>query len=282
MSRDTIGGIKKLIEHRSNELSLLDIGWFGGEPLLAQDIIEEINLSAIESMKINPESTIISSISTNATLLSRYKLEELIKCGVSSFHISLDGNKDHHDTTRISRNKEGTFDKIWGNLLSIKESQSNFSIVLRVHLTYSNYFSVAKLINEIKTEFYEDHRFCVYFKAIKPLGGEVKHLLGHKEFLRQQDQLTSLLSKTKLLKPHKKSDEICYASRANSFVIRANGSLGKCTVALHDENNDIGKINPDGTLSVIQDKLSPWIAGITNDSKNYAACPKMAIERKTL
>ncbi|TOB10108.1 hypothetical protein, partial [Vibrio parahaemolyticus] len=47
---------------------------------------------------------------------------------------------------------------------------------------------------------------------------------------------------------------ICYASKANSFGIRANGQIVKCTVALEDERNMVGTINPDGTIDIINKK----------------------------
>ena len=48
-------------------------------------------------------------------------------------------------------------------------------------------------------------------------------------------------------------DYICYASRPNSLIIRSNGDVGKCTVALYDERNKIATLQPDGTM-----KSNPW------------------------
>ena len=54
-------------------------------------------------------------------------------------------------------------------------------------------------------------------------------------------------------------DYVCYAAKANSFSIRADGKVQKCTVALDNPLNDIGRIHPDGTLEIDQEKLSRWI-----------------------
>jgi uncharacterized protein len=43
MSRATIEAVKKLIESRVPKLRALTIGWFGGEPLIAKDIVMEIS-----------------------------------------------------------------------------------------------------------------------------------------------------------------------------------------------------------------------------------------------
>ena len=36
---------------------------------------------------------------------------------------------------------------------------------------------------------------------------------------------------------------VCYAARANSFVVRSNGQLNKCTVALDTDYNHVGVTN---------------------------------------
>jgi uncharacterized protein len=66
---------------------------------------------------------------------------------------------------------------------------------------------------------------------------------------------------------------ICYASRPNSLIVRANGRIGKCTVALSDERNDLGYIAEDGTLVINDMKLQPWMRGLSMLDANVAGCP---------
>jgi uncharacterized protein len=65
--------------------------------------------------------------------------------------------------------------------------------------------------------------------------------------------------------------EICYASRPNSLVIRADGRDGKCTVALADARNTIGQLLPDGSLQIDNMRHGAWLRGwATNDLEALA------------
>ncbi len=63
----------------------------------------------------------------------------------------------------------------------------------------------------------------------------------------------------------------CYASKANSLVIGSDGSLYKCTVAFDDPRNLVGKVNPDGTLEIDDDRFALWTA---NDYRSDSSCQK--------
>ena len=77
MSEDVQVGILKLIENRLPNLSSIDISWFGGEPLLAPEIISKIN-GAIQS-NCHSELEFSSNITTNGYLmLPRCLIEWLI------------------------------------------------------------------------------------------------------------------------------------------------------------------------------------------------------------
>ena len=69
---------------------------------------------------------------------------------------------------------------------------------------------------------------------------------------------------------------MCYASRPNSLIIRANGTLGKCTVALSDERNTVGRLLPSGDLQIDQSKLRWWIRGLETGRPDELECPKQS------
>jgi len=74
----------------------------------------------------------------------------------------------------------------------------------------------------------------------------------------------------------------CYACEPNFFMIRADGSIGKCTVALQDERNSIGKIARDGSLEINQDKSAAWMSGWGSMDMKQLQCPYEAmIKTKT-
>src|SRR5215510_6961132 len=70
MHGSVVTGIKRLIERRGGELRELQIGWFGGEPLLAFDVVTEICQHAIDVANLNGFE-FSSDMTTNGYLLDQ-------------------------------------------------------------------------------------------------------------------------------------------------------------------------------------------------------------------
>ena len=124
MDDKVIEGIKNLILARSKTLKNLEINWFGGEPMLAYDVIKDImEYSKYLSIRYNFKLT--SSMTTNGSLLTIKKFKELYELYVRWFQISFDGDKDNHNKFRITREKTDTFDIIYNNILNLHKSNIN-------------------------------------------------------------------------------------------------------------------------------------------------------------
>jgi uncharacterized protein len=279
MKKPIVQGVKALLAGRSPDMDFLSIEWFGGEPLLAKSVVLDISRFAMSMAFLHPHLHYHGSMTTNGALLDFSTLTELSNVGVRSFQISLDGPKDVHDQSRLRADGKGTFETIWTNLLSIRDSDLPVNVTLRLHVTAENYSLMDSLLADIKREFLPDARFSVLFKAIERLGGSNDTkitVLSHTE----HDQIMNSL-KTKLFgNDHNlpqngdlPQDYICYASMPNSLIIRANGDVGKCTVALYDERNKVATLRPDGTLEVIPGRLDPWVKGLETLDPDTLACP---------
>lgn len=283
MKKETILGIKTLLDKRCSSLDYLHISWFGGEPLVAKDIVNEISEHATKLANQYPNLLYKASMTTNGYFLDNNTSTALTKIGVRQFQVSLDGSREIHNKSRIRANGKGTFDQIWTNLLAIRDSSLPVSITIRVHFTVDNVQLLDPLIQDLKKEFIHDSRFSVFFKAIERLGGANDASIKKFSEIDKETAITSL--QTKLFSDNIQSsqnvslgdDYICYASKPNSLVIRSNGDVGKCTVALYDERNKIAKLQPDGTLDVIPGRLAPWIRGIKNLDPATLACPLVGL-----
>jgi uncharacterized protein len=66
---------------------------------------------------------------------------------------------------------------------------------------------------------------------------------------------------------------ICYAARANAFVIRSDGRVAKCTVAFEDDRNTIGRLEENGDLVVDHDRHLPWLRGLLSGEPVALSCP---------
>jgi uncharacterized protein len=164
--------------------------------------------------------------------------------------------------------------------MAIRKSSLPVSVLLRVHFSADTVASLDRLIDDIKTQLLADSRFSVAFKAIGRWGGAndaATQILSREK----RDQVTALFA-ARLFGENPASPQnvshldgyVCYASRPNSLVIRANGDIGKCTVALYDEGNKVGTLLPDGTIRLIPGRLAPWVRGLETLDAKTLSCPR--------
>ncbi|MGF1488288.1 MAG: radical SAM protein [Prochloraceae cyanobacterium] len=283
MAQETVNGIKNLIYKRCEEKKefKLFISWFGGEPLIAKDIVYDISGYATGLSRKYTNFYYEGSMTTNGYLLDIDTLNKLAESGVKRYQISLDGPHEIHDRSRRRADGKGTFDRIWSNLLAIRDSSLPVDVLLRLHFTPDSIKLLDTLIENIRKEFIQDKRFSFLFKPIGRFGGDNDESINI--FTSQQelkDAIYSLGNKlfSGVTLPQiyngNSEDNVCYASRPNSLVIRANGDVGKCTVALEDPRNKIGTLKPDGTLELIPGRLAPWVRGIQTLDPRDLSCPK--------
>ena len=206
------------------------------------------------------------SITTNGYLLTRGLATRLCKAGVTKYQITLDGSKESHDKTRVLKGGGPSFDVIWKNLTELKDSNLNFSIVLRLHVNSVNEMDYQEFVDHVQHTFSRDSRFSAHTKSIENLGGvngvDVPSFVpssAHEEL-----NLDSFEAE---------NETVCYASMPNSMIIRANGRIAKCTVALNDERNDVGRLQRDGKIEFFSDRLKLWFHGYESQDPRALLCP---------
>ncbi|MCT9007120.1 radical SAM protein [Streptomyces rhizosphaerihabitans] len=282
MKAPVVTGVKRLLERRIPTLRQLHIGWFGGEPLIAQKVIEDISESVLMLTRTAPGITYTSEVTTNAYKLDLATAKRLHKLNIRHYQITLDGPEKFHDRTRIRRDGGGSFQKIWTNLLDLRSSSLDISVTLRVHVTPANLDVMPEFLLGIRKEFLKDSRFVILPKAVGHWGGPNDsefNVLGHAEATQAVSALEELIrgqaGSEKVYRP----GNVCYASRPNSLLIRASGDVGKCTVALSDPANSIGRLLEDGTLELREESLGPWLRGWSKDSSKALGCPLVGLPR---
>ena len=230
-----------------------------------------------------PQLRYMASMTTNAYLLDYKTISALANAGVLQYQISLDGPREVHDKTRIRADGNSTYDKIWANLLAIRNSSLPVSILLRIHFSVETFELLDPLIDDLKREFIHDERFSVVFRSIERLGGANDASIKIFSEAEKEEVVKSLQTKLfdeNFASPQNLSepdDYVCYASRPNSLIIRANGDVGKCSVALYDERNKIASLQPDGTLKLIPGRLAPWLRGIETLDFDTLGCPLVGL-----
>jgi uncharacterized protein len=284
MKPGVVKSIKRLLDSRANELSELELTWFGGEPLLAPDLILEICEHA-QNLARKHGFAFASNATTNGSLLTLDLLNKLTGKGVSSYQISLDGMPSAHDSCRPAKNGRSSFEQIWGHLLAMKRSALDFSVILRIHYTPRTLDSVRELIDAINNEFRGDRRFRVFFKAIAHLGAKAdsgRVVFGNDEAITVRTQLYAMLHEEVgrfELSPAPNAPYVCYAAALNAFVVKVDGAVTKCTVDLYSDKGVIGQLEENGQLSINEERLYPWISWIEDFDGGKLSCPKYALKR---
>jgi uncharacterized protein len=277
MKSPTVQAIKKLIARRVPELQHLSLSWFGGEPLLAKAVVQEIG-SFAHDLCVEHGVHFESGFTTNGYLLTPELVEYFASISHRDYQITLDGDEVWHNKTRVLANRGPTFERIWSNLTGFKDVKVDFKVCLRLHIHRDNIESQKRLYERLQSEILTDKRFSSYFHKVSNLSTDwtiSETVLDRKDYLEAIDYIMGPRDKTpsEPISEEHLDGYICYAAKPNSLMIRANGDLGKCTVALADDRNHIGHINEDGTLDISNPKLQKWFSGFANMSEQTLGCP---------
>ncbi len=277
MAPDTIAGIKRLLATR-HDLERLHVGWFGGEPLVAPDVVRELSRAARTHCALHGIAY-SADMTTNGYRLTEPLARELVGLGIGAYQISLDGDGEAHDRTRRRANGAGSFATIWRNLEALMASDLDLKILLRIHYHRDNLASIEALIERLARAFPGEKRLTLFFRAVSPLGGENDRRFPFVE-RREQRVLEERLAETvagRLRLRRRVEGGTCYACLPNALVIRADGTISKCTVALYDERNIIGRLHRDGRLEVDDARLRPWLEALVCGDPAARACPLRAL-----
>lgn len=136
----------------------LNIGFYGGEPLIQYDMIKEI----VDYVNKQGEGKkVYFHITTNATLLDLEKITFLAKHEFK-MTISLDGPRELHDKNRKKMNGKGSFDKVIENIQMIQNyfpeyiKEIMFNCVVDGRGDYgclNDFFTNYEIIKDIHTTF---------------------------------------------------------------------------------------------------------------------------------
>lgn len=245
MSEETMYNVLKYIKEHAEHLQLLNVTWYGGEPLLA---IKQIEWLAKEILEIAKKNNIQynSSIVTNGYLLNKDIAKKLKYLGVGDIQITIDGSKEVHDKRRPLANGKGTFDTIIQNLYNIK---GILPVYVRINVDNENCNEINKIIEQFRRKKILEN-VTLYLGLVTPSNGKYE---GSKCMAAEIYSVFNLrfMKDTNLpltnIYPTPKSN-YCAADHYYSYVIDPRGKLYKCWSDIGIEDRAVEDIN-DNPLS---------------------------------
>ena len=117
MSQQVQDDVVNLISRMMDSVAAknLSVTWFGGEPLLAPDVIETLTRRLV-SLAEEKHAEYQANIITNGYLLDQKNIDLLERCKVHRAQVTVDGLRDAHNATRYLAGGGPTFDRIISNL----------------------------------------------------------------------------------------------------------------------------------------------------------------------
>jgi len=248
------------------DLRNLTFVFYGGEPTLEKDfIISFINqIKSVSQDKINLKYVFI----TNGYLFDNDFIQNISSDECDFIQITIDGEKDFHNSRRTNFLKENTFDIIIQNCDNLLKN--GFKVVIRLNVDKTNYISVYNFINNIENILDKSYFGKNLFIDIARVFG-CDDSFDLYEYESYREKIVDLAIRKNLMSNRltcKDLTTFCIAeSLSSDLVIDYAGNLYRCWNNVFDDKYKIG------TLKQLEEhNYDPWnISNITLDLvENYS------------
>lgn len=164
MSQKTQDDVVALAERMLavSQKKALSVTWFGGEPLLAPDVIETLT-GRLMALCEEKGAEYSAGIITNGYLLTQENADLLARCKVKMAQITLDGVGEAHDKTRHLAGGGATFERITDNL---RQGKLDFRVSIRHNVHAGNVGEIESLRAFVETLAAESGNKILYYPAL--------------------------------------------------------------------------------------------------------------------
>lgn len=223
ISNDKLNLIKKHITTYllDNKIESYVLSWFGGEPLMQPQIIEELSSSLLQFC-YNHDIEFSSALTTNGSLLSYSIIEMLKKVNINYYQIAIDGDMLEHDKVKKDNTHNSSFKLILNNIVNLLKSNNNAKITLRFNYTPKT-LSSKRLVNDINS--------IIPFELRKRLLVDLQKVWQIKEEQISIDELVRLqkdFTQSGYILATAHVFSMCYVEKEHYNMIYYNGGVEKC------------------------------------------------------
>lgn len=225
MSRQTQDDVIALAERmmKASGAKKLGVCWYGGEPLLAPDIIEALS-GRLMALAERHGAKYSASIISNGYLLTQEIADMLGRSKVGMAQITLDGIGPEHDKTRYLAGGGPTYHRIAQNLRALKLP---FKVSIRHNVHEGNKDQIEPLRDMVEALAKESGNDIVYYPASVQDSVVSQARDSRVETLRPDD-LCAVDMRTEVMRFHNGRGTYCDANHLFSVGINDQGRLFKC------------------------------------------------------
>ena len=264
MSPETQAALVSFAESRLARAKNFSVTWYGGEPLLAKEIIwllSEKFLALCEKFSVEYDAFII----TNASLLDDADIENFKRYKITGAQITIDGPQDIHDSRRRSITGASTFDRLIERVDRLLNE--NLSAVVRINIDKENLARVDELLDTLAERINCRDKLKVGFGQVLPYTDVCKSIesdcYNNEQFADimlplYEKVLTRGFSMNKMAAYPSPRVNFCCADYVNSFVVDNRGELYRCWHHVGNLKRSSGNVRDGDNLALERNYLS-WI-----------------------
>ena len=251
MKQDVMDAIYNRVKKSAEDGQAVRIVWYGGEPLLAKEVIWSLSKRIIEVCDKN-DVKYSAYIVTNGYLIDDTTVENFKKFRIDGAQITVDGSPEIHNSRRKLKNSnEPTFDRIINNIKKL--DNAGIKVTVRINVDKTNISRIEETL-----DIFAEHGLqnCViYLGFVQSLTEACKSIestcLQPLEYSLKQVEYSRMLAERGFNIAHypqypKSKSNFCCADSINSYVISYDGSMYRCWHDLGVDKKSVGNIKNEG------------------------------------
>lgn len=235
--------VETLLRERISKGWDVTLSFYGGEPLLSQDLIRRISAPLLKGAR-NHGVRYGFNLVTNGTLLNRDTALELMPLGLLGAKFTLDGPREIHDGERPYASGAGSFDTIVDNLCEICEV---LPIQLGGNFRRENYRDFPRLLDQLASRGITGEKLqLVQFTPVTPKAGCSEYGSGCASSSEPWLVEALLYLREQILfrgyRTGKPSVSACIVEFQDNIVVNCEGRYYKCPALMGWEGYSVGSL----------------------------------------
>lgn len=256
---------------------VLDLTFFGGEPLMNYKAIAAL-LDGVKQQAIENNFKIALTVVTNGTLLSERYID-LLKPFRTRFQITIDGDKEMHNSVRMFKNKKqhDSYGCIINNLKQLNGAGADFIFTLRINYDGSVLANIDSLIKDLS--FMDKSKTLITLQKVWQCDADkidVQLLFNVIETINKAGFCINSFR-------FKHTFASCNTDNFNQTIINYDGTVYKCTARDFNEKAKHGYLNSLGIIEwnteLMKKRLSLNIPNKCQNCEFLPCCPGICTQK---